>query len=248
MSTLNELKDRCKKYMLDSQYVYKLCHSTHTRRVWIVIMKKLFDTITNELRDGIIDIRYAKFRANKLQVVTIIDYHNPKRRSKKIIHKPECNMFPSTVYIKGHTIEPDKYDYDLNIICSNGIHYFNNIEAAYYYKLINHDYSGVWKMYGDNGEIVISCTYENGIKHGNYISYYPSGNKNSEGTYIDDVKNGYWTYYLCGDVCEEGSYVDNKKHGRWIVHDMDKIILEQYDHGTLEYTYELPYSDKKIEK
>jgi antitoxin component YwqK of YwqJK toxin-antitoxin module len=247
MSTLNELKECCKKYISDIQYVYKLCHNTCARRAWIVVMKKIFDTITNESRDGVINTRYAKFRANKLQVVTIISYHNPKRRSKKIIHKPDC-MFPSTVYIKGHIVEPDKYDYDLNIICSNGIHYFNSIEAAYYYELMSYDYSGVWKTYRDNGEIFSYCTYKKGIKHGNYVSYYPSGNKNSEGSYVDDVKNGHWTHYLGGDVVDEGSYVDNKKHGRWIVHNMDKIILEQYDHGTLEYTYELSYSDKKIEK
>ena len=51
---------------IDPSYVFKSCS-----HVWIVVLQKLPDTITNESR-SVADPNCAKFRADKLSVVDII--------------------------------------------------------------------------------------------------------------------------------------------------------------------------------
>src|SRR5438128_254473 len=46
---------------------------------WIVVLKKLSDTLTNEDRHCVVDARYAKFRANKLKVMLIFNKLNPNK-------------------------------------------------------------------------------------------------------------------------------------------------------------------------
>jgi hypothetical protein len=53
---------------------------------WIVVIKPLPGTRTNEARDNIQDPRYAKFRADKLKVLVIFSV-NPLKRMRAIINK-----------------------------------------------------------------------------------------------------------------------------------------------------------------
>src|SRR5579872_5688688 len=52
------------------QYVYKMLQNSNS---WFVIMKKRLDTITNENRDNVVNPLHAKFRANILDVIAIIN-------------------------------------------------------------------------------------------------------------------------------------------------------------------------------
>src|SRR5271170_1546949 len=90
-----EILERCSKYKDDESYVYKLCRNVHVHSTeldektsivmdekqndWLIIMQKLVDTKTNEARKGVINKNCAKFRADRLKVVDIINVYDPKR-------------------------------------------------------------------------------------------------------------------------------------------------------------------------
>src|SRR5438552_1369387 len=78
------IKNKYKHY-IDCEnplYVYKMCTSFNNnngkleKNEWLVIMKKLPDTVTNESRKNAFNCKYAKYRANKLEVIEIINVKN----------------------------------------------------------------------------------------------------------------------------------------------------------------------------
>ena len=102
--------------------VYKAC------REYIVELKRLPDTITNEGRDGVIDRNYAKFRGNKFFV------HSIKHKiTGENISQIENTIFRDKIkYIVGEEISTEFCE-DLNIIRADGIHFFTSFDAAFYY-------------------------------------------------------------------------------------------------------------------
>lgn len=114
------------RFNKQSDYVYKLCCSE-----WLVIMKKLPSTKTNETRTNIhtTSTGSAKFRASKLHVVKIINIHNATTCDSIINHN-----YAHTVYTVGKIVVPDAFDSNLNSVCTNGIHYFKTIKAALMYR------------------------------------------------------------------------------------------------------------------
>lgn len=181
VSKLHELQKLCKKYIDDDSYLFKICHDItnsleNKGRKWLVIMQKLKDTKTNEKRDDIKDIKYAKCRANKLKVIGIIDIDNPNVTSSCIVNEYIDNFSSNierklkTTYTVNEIVEPDKYDEDINNVCSSGIHYFKTLERAYYYKDANknHKYTGYWADWGDSGNKILEGAYANGKKIGEW--------------------------------------------------------------------------------
>lgn len=138
-----------KKYksFIKPEHVYKICRGKDTNK-WIVIMKKLPDTITNEDRKNVYNRHYAKFRANKLRVIKIINIFSLKS-VKKITHNPICSGV-ETIYQKNYIVLPDKYD-ESEKVCTHGIHYYKSISAAYYYDNPEDDYVGKWIESYDDG-------------------------------------------------------------------------------------------------
>ena len=61
---ITDLVATCIHYVDDPKYVFKSCGN------YVVVLEKLPDTITNELRTTY-DPRYSKYRANKLKTVLI---------------------------------------------------------------------------------------------------------------------------------------------------------------------------------
>src|SRR5688500_6099539 len=139
---LDYIKETYKQYIdIDCEnpvYVYKMCNSNNN--YWLVIMKKLPNTITNESRKYVQDKKYAKFRASELEVIAIINIQDAKTidtinniyRVRNIMGN--AISFSNIIYKIGCKVKPDRFDFNLDVICSNGIHYFNSIEAAYFYR------------------------------------------------------------------------------------------------------------------
>ena len=69
------------EYLTDPMYVFK-----KIGKKWNYVMKKLPDTGDNELRYGIKNPQYAKFRANKLQVILILDMLDPYHTIQTLKH------------------------------------------------------------------------------------------------------------------------------------------------------------------
>lgn len=162
---LAQLKTRYKKYFNNNSYVYKSCRDVLSKdlsRKWLVIMKKLKDTQTNETRSEVINENYAEYRANKLKVVKIINTRNPRLTKKFIVNK--FTSIRELKYEENKIVHPDAFDNNLNEVCSNGIYYFKLMDAAYYYSDIPRNYTGEWYKWYDDGSKEEYCVYVNGNK------------------------------------------------------------------------------------
>lgn len=177
---LRILLHNCKEYIKDENYVYKLCldcTSEDTRRKWLIILKKCPDTKTNEARDYVFDKFYAKFRANKLEVIKIINIRSPQNTKTTIISEFKDIK---TKYTVGEIINANSYEEDINIICAPGIHYFKTIRPAYYYRRPSNNYTGKWYTWHDNGLKSMEGCYKYGIKEGTWNSWDDIGIKMEE--------------------------------------------------------------------
>jgi hypothetical protein len=96
-------------------------------------MEKLPDTRTNEARKNVDDDKYAKFRADKMKVILIFDIKNPDCQIDSIDNPPPAPRASFLIYKKGEIILPDGFDEDVDKICSQGIHYFKTLDAAYFW-------------------------------------------------------------------------------------------------------------------
>lgn len=211
MRSIAAILDLCGEYVGDPEYVYKLCSSKY-----IVVMKKLPETITNEQRDGIVDINHAKCRASVLEVILIVNIYDTNDRPQQIL-----NIFASyrTMYTIGEKAIPHNFDSILNNVCSGGIHYFKTIETAYMYnKLISSNFTGLWTAWYNNGQKSDEGAYIDGRKCGHWMTWHRNGQKESEGEYIKGRQSGHWMdWYDNGHNRSEGSYVNGCESGPWIL-------------------------------
>jgi antitoxin component YwqK of YwqJK toxin-antitoxin module len=212
---------------------------------WIVVMKKLIDTITNEERESVKNKLFAKHRANKLLVIEIRNKYN-KTNIKEIF----SSCYKKKIkYIVGEIIE-EEFDKNINNVCSAGIHYFLSEERAFHYERKEH-YTGVYKMWKDDGRIFGKCMFNNGIFEGQCIEYHKNGKKKAEyeykknkinGLYIEWYDNGY-IKIIC--ICENG--VLNGLYNEWYPSGSRKNAYT-YNMGNFVCTYEKWFDIRKIDE
>jgi len=76
-----------------------------------------------------------------------------------------------------------------------------------------------------NGTTIVSGNYNNGRKNNLWNYYYPSGSKNSEENYSDNVLEGISkSYDKNGSLNSRRNYTKNKLNGRYEVYDDGKLI------------------------
>jgi hypothetical protein len=138
-------------------YVFKRCKNLCLFYDCLVIMKKPENFKCNELRSGIVNKNFAKFRCNGLITVAIYDL-----ALKEFITKLDHTLFRNrrfldATYEVGILTEPNKYEEDIRKICASGIHYFLSLEAALSYKdgIVQHlNKDGKIDKYDDNGQLL----------------------------------------------------------------------------------------------
>lgn len=179
------------EFKIDDELVYKKCLQTY-----IIVMKKLHDTITNESRTSVVNRDYAKFRANRLEVLLIINLVNGSISEQSVTNR----FSDKTVcYTVGSIVKPDRFDTDLDSVCSSGIHYFRSLERTYYYNIITNYYNivtnednfdGQLKQWGDDGGLCKQCTYIKGKCNGLCEEWHMNGKLSSRCNYADGNKDG----------------------------------------------------------
>jgi hypothetical protein len=193
----------CAQYRNDSSIVYKSCGQ------YIVILRKVEDTITNESRKHVIDSNYAKYRANKLRVLCIFKKTNPEIHVEAI--QNTCYNDKKITYYVGRVVSVDNYDHTVESVCAPGIHYFKFVKAAYYYELPR-NHTGQVSLYNEDGRKIEETQYVNGKEHGKYIEYHANGNKRIICEYKDGKEHGkYIEYHANGNKRVECNYVDGVK-------------------------------------
>ena len=148
----------------------------------IIIMELLHDSITNELRDDVVDSNFAKFRTDKVKVISIINLE-----TKESMNRDSSIHDPSFVYEVGKIISTE-YDSNINAVCTRGIHYFKTYEAAlsWYYTYVSKAITtGIYRKYRENGQKHRETEYVNGYKHGFDIIYNEYGQRYTEFKYVN---------------------------------------------------------------
>lgn len=141
MTTIEIIKKICGIYIDNPNCVYKLC-----MKKWLIVMEKMSNVVTNECRDNIFDANHAKFRANELKVLFIINVNDFSDKPESIINT-FCKYYNDVNKIDTHykvneIVTCDSFDMNFNKICSNGIHYFKTIETAFTYdRPFPHNYN-----------------------------------------------------------------------------------------------------------
>jgi len=134
-----------KKYKNDSSFVFA-SYLNH-----IIILRKCPDTITDEDKHVIFP-KYAKYYANKLKVILIID----KMSGKKINELVSRHV----TYKLNDTLINEK----------NQLTYYKTIKRAFYEDLLKYNthYTGICKYWLDNGYSFSTTEYLNGKSTGKY--------------------------------------------------------------------------------
>lgn len=109
---------------------------------------------------------------------------------------------------------------------------------------------GHWRYFSEtDGTLHSEGDYENGKKHGLWISYFPSGRIASQGTYADGEPHGIWEYYFeDGSLSSSGEFIGGQKNGYWssVSKDGKKISEVTYTHGKGEYREYYPSGKLKV--
>ena len=88
--------------------------------------------------------------------------------------------------------------------------------------------NGIFRSYDETGNLITGYIFEkdtmvsegmilfNGIYNGDWVNYYKSGKKRSQGKYANGIQEGPWIYYYeNGKKEQEGNYKNNLPVGVW---------------------------------
>ena len=191
--------------------IYKACQNS------IVTMELCEDSLTNEKRKDVFDPLHAKFRTNKVKVISIVDpITKVKMDEDRSIHTK------TFIYKIGETIIENRYSPDINEICAAGIHYFKTYEAAlsWYYRNTSNEIKkdGTYIGWYDNGQKDYEKNYKDDKLDGLCQEWYENGQKDYEYNYKDGKLDGlYQIWYENGQKLCQGWYENGQKHyeQRW---------------------------------
>jgi antitoxin component YwqK of YwqJK toxin-antitoxin module len=163
---------------------------------WIVILELTVDSVTNQARlsENDPNRKFAKFRANKLKVIDIINKFD-HTQTINYIYNSVYDEKPKLQYVKETIVNSDSFDMKLDKICSHGIHFFEGIEVTFYYGLNMQNYTGHWVSWYNDGQNKTKGYYLNGKRTGHWIYWHSHGNISKEGDFIDGKKTGHWIYW-----------------------------------------------------
>lgn len=201
---LDNILIECNEYVDNDKFVFKLCcdisENTTSERDWLVVLRKLISTRTNELRENVFDNKFAKFRGNIFMVVKIFNIHNTKTKKTFIVNK-FCNK--ELKYEINTIVKSDFFGNNLNIICSTGVHYFKTVLACCYFYVdpVDIKYSGYWIHFHDDGSKESEGSYINGIKSGHWISYRYNEEKMNECDYVNGIIIGNYVCWCTDGTC-----------------------------------------------
>lgn len=134
----------------------------------LIVMQLCHDTKSN-LQRKVIGENFAKYRCNKARVLSIID-----KDTGNEVDSVKSNWDNSFIYEKNKIIHEPSYDMNHDVICTDGIHFFQQEKAALFFnkRPPPTNYTGSYNQWDDNGAAVLRSDYVNGIKNGIYELFY----------------------------------------------------------------------------
>jgi len=122
-----------------------------------------------------------------------------------------------------------------NVIYKIGsdIPYTGREKARIQNKIIEYDIvdglkHGDFLLYYESGNIEIKGQTDKNKNIGIWHYYYESGQIESEGEFVDNLPEGQWKwYYRSGNLREQGSFKGGKRIGLWKVFDVSGNMIEE---------------------
>lgn len=187
---------------------YKSCE-----KEWIIVMKIIESTKTNDIRPNIVNRLFAKYRANKLQVVEIKNKYDDRQLNEI---ENICYCGEKIKYTVGKNVEDkDYFSKRNNHICKTQLDYFLCEICAYYYE-IRDDYQGKYISWYDNGQKMMECTFKNKKYDGKYEEWYDNCIKKIECEYMNGILNGQFIkWYKNGIEWRKCTYKNGEYHRKY---------------------------------
>jgi antitoxin component YwqK of YwqJK toxin-antitoxin module len=96
------------------------------------------------------------------------------------------------------------------------------------YDVLNGMKHGEFRTYFKNGNIEMIGHIKENMNQGVWKYYYKSGQLESEGNFLDDVAEGEWKwFYENGNIKERGVFVKGNREGVWKTFSVDGTIAEE---------------------
>ncbi len=107
------------------------------------------------------------------------------------------------------------------------IHEDGTAKVVFDYMLKGNDSIALHEVqYHDDGSLYLEGIYEDGLREGEWLSWYPDGTIWSKGYFSKGERTGKsWVYHPSGKLYMKGSYENGKKIGTWLVYDEEGIVL-----------------------
>ena len=169
----------------------------------------------NNLNRKVKEMRYAKYRCERAEVLEIYDMHDPNIKYDTAISEHNANF----IYKVGEIAEADAYDPYEDIVCSHGIHFYTSEFAAFYHSYEVTD--GEQVDFYENGQTYKKYQRSKGKIDGKYEEWYKGGELAEIGMYKDGKPVG---------ICETFHPNGAKKSRRmYSSNDNDDSFLESWN-------------------
>ena len=141
------------------------------------------------------------------KVKAVLNYHNNGNSAYATIFYPTDSLMAVGKYVQEKRDSTWKFfDQDGNLrseeYYQNGKHegttrvYFDDGSVAELVTYHNDVKNGPWKRYYKDGKLQMDANVVEGIKYqGQFTTYYPNGNKETDGLYIDGERDSTWYFY-----------------------------------------------------
>jgi antitoxin component YwqK of YwqJK toxin-antitoxin module len=191
------MKLRSGKVINESFVGYKKALNNH-----LVVLEIPLSAQHNMNRHEIKDKKFAKYRCSEAVVKEIVDLNTGKTVNEAYsFHKFDFK------YVKGHKVVPDKFDPNIDKVCSGGIHFFLDRQCAEFYE--DGKKEGEYKSWYDNGQLYTQGLYKDGKKEGEHKIWHDNGQLYTQGLYKDGKKEGeHKIWYRDGQLFTQGLYKD----------------------------------------
>jgi antitoxin component YwqK of YwqJK toxin-antitoxin module len=125
--------------------------------------------------------------------------------------------------------------FELKDQLANGVYkvYYDSLKTILDYtgEINNQKRTNKWTWFYENGIKKREINYQDGVYHGQLISYYPSGQQSVVMSFIQGVQNGSTTrWYQDGAKKFEGGYLNGNPSGVWKFWKADGSLLKEEQH------------------
>lgn len=107
---------------------------------------------------------------------------------------------------------------------------------------------GPYTLYYPNGNLQVEGMFVNGKRSGVWTSYHPAGNKQSQNTYVNGELEGKTVvYFPSGQIMYIGYFSNGENDGQWLYFDEEGTLIKEALYMNGELVSEEEKNEKPVE-